>query len=949
MGESDIPTRYEPAKAEARWYKFWLDKGYFHAEVDPRRKPYTIVIPPPNITGSLHMGHALNNTLQDILTRTKRMQGYNVLWMPGTDHAGIATQHVVEKELIKEGLTRYDLGREEFLERVWAWKDRYGSQIIDQLKRLGCSCDWERERFTMDGGCSEAVRETFCRLYEKGLIYRGEYIVNWCPGCQTALSDIEVEHQEEPGYLYYVRYFFKDSREYLQVATTRPETMLGDTAVAVNPLDSRYKHLIGKSLILPVVGREILLIGDDYVDPEFGTGIVKITPAHDPNDFEIGRRHGLSSVAVIDTKCMMTKEAGRYAGLDRYECREKLLQDLKREGYLEKVKDYLCPVGRCYRCQTAIEPLISKQWFLRTRELAKPAIEAVKKGQVRYIPDRWASVYLQWMENLRDWCISRQIWWSHKIPVWYCVKKFRIQNSEFRIQGQNSVIPHSECPPIVARTKPAQCPKCGNRNLVQDPDVLDTWFSSALWPFSTLGWPRKTRELKYFYPTSCLVTGHEIIFLWVARMIMMGLELMGEIPFRDVYIHGIVRDVRGKKMSKSLGNVIDPLDVIDQYGCDALRFTLAVQNIQGRDLQLSPERFEANRNFTNKIWNVSRFVLMNLEDLNPGSWILDPGSWTLADRWILSRYNRLVKRVTDLIEDYNISEVARILYEFIWHEYCDWYAELAKPRLYQKTDPRSSVLDPGGNKDSASSMQDPASRKIAQYVLWHVLEGTLRLLHPLMPFITEEIWQCLPHRVAFGEPRPFSPVAKSRPSGADGQGDSIMVASWPEYDEGLEDLEATNEMGLIMDLTHSIRNIRSELGLAPAKKIKVFLKPGTEEEVQVLNTHSSYISDLARLSSLEIGLDLKNPQPSTTRVTRGIEIWVPMAGLIDVVKERGGILDRIAKIDKELGLVGQKLKNVDFLTKAPKMVVDKVRKRKEELIEARVKLQESLARLKEGL
>jgi valyl-tRNA synthetase len=883
------------------------------------------------------------------------MQGYNVLWMPGTDHAGIATQHVVEKELIKEGLTRYDLGREEFLERVWAWKDRYGSQIIDQMKRLGCSCDWERERFTMDGGYSEAVRETFCRLYEKGLIYRGEYIVNWCPGCQTALSDIEVEHQEEPGYLYYIRYCFKDSRESIQVATTRPETMLGDTAVAVNPSDSRYKHLIGKSLILPIVGREIPLIGDDYVDPEFGTGIVKITPAHDPNDFEIGRRHGLSSVAVIDTKSMMTKEAGGYAGLDRYECREKLLQELKREGYLEKVEDYLCPVGRCYRCQTAIEPLISEQWFLRTSELAKPAIEAVKEGRVRCIPDRWTSVYLQWMENLRDWCISRQIWWSHKIPVWYCVKKFRIQNSEFRIQGQNSAIshselpplarfarearrarlafggriPHSECPPIVARTKPAQCPKCGNRNLVQDPDVLDTWFSSALWPFSTLGWPRETRELKYFYPTNCLVTGHEIIFLWVARMITMGLELVGEIPFRDVYIHGIVRDVRGKKMSKSLGNVIDPLDVIDQYGCDALRFTLAAQNIQGRDLQLSPERFEANRNFANKIWNVSRFVLMNLEDFEPDTryQIPDTRYVTLADRWILGRYNRLVKRVTDLIEDYNISEVARILYEFIWHEYCDWYAELAKPRLYQKA--------------------DPASRKIAQYVLWHVLEGILRLIHPLMPFITEEIWQRLPHRVAFG-----SPVAKSRPfgaDGADGREDSIMVASWPEYDEGLEDLEATNEMELIMDLTHSIRNIRSEFGLAPAKKIKVFLKPGTEEEAQVLKAHSSYISDLARLSSLGIGLDLKNHQPSTTRVTRGIEIWVPMAGLIDIVKERDGILDRVAKIDKELGLVGQKLKNVDFLIKAPRMVVDKARKRKEELIEARVKLEENLARLKEGL
>ncbi|HEA47238.1 MAG TPA: valine--tRNA ligase, partial [bacterium] len=859
-----------------------MDKGYFHAEVDRKRKPFTMVIPPPNITGSLHMGHALNSTLQDILVRYKRMRGYNACWIPGTDHAGIATQNVVERELLKEGKSRFDLGRKKFIEKVWEWKKKYGNRIIEQLKRLGCSCDWERLRFTLDKECSEAVTETFVKLYEKDLIYRDEYIINWCPRCQTALSDIEVEHEDEKGYFYYIKYPFKsqvagrrsqvarkttsDKRratsDYITVATTRPETMLGDTAVAINPKDKRFKRLIGKTLILPIMNREIPLIADDYVDPEFGTGAVKITPAHDPNDFEIGRKHKLPEVRVIDTSGKMTREAGKYEGLDRYECRKRLLEDLEKEGYLEKKEDYLVPVGRCYRCSTSIEFLISLQWFLKVRDLAKPAIEVVKEGRIEYIPKRWEKVYLDWMEGLKDWCLSRQIWWGHRIPVYYC------QNCISQVAGRRSsetirdqakrAISDKQVEPIVARKKPKECPKCGNRNLVQDPDVLDTWFSSALWPFSTLGWPKKTEDLAYFYPTSLLITGHEIIHLWVARMIKMGLELMGDIPFSEVYIHGIVRDKKGKKMSKSLGNVIDPLDIIAEYGTDALRFTLASSCAQGQDLQLFDEKFISSRNFTNKIWNASRFVLMNLKDFKPASSIQDLGSsLTLVDRWILSRYHRTVKEVTDSIENYRISEAAQILYRFVWHEFCDWYLELIKPRLNDgEIDPRSSILDPGKERKPASSIQHPGSKEVAQYVMYLVLEGTLRLLHPFMPFITEEIWQQLKKVTQL----PSYPVTQLKnkknhqtikPSNR--QTESIMISSWPELDKRRINAKIEKEMALVIEVTTSIRNIRSEMGPAPQKKIEAFLKIRKKDQLKTIDANATYIRNLARVSRIEMG------------------------------------------------------------------------------------------------
>ena len=918
-----VSTRYQPRKVEEKWYSYWMEGGYFHAEVDRKRKPFTIVIPPPNITGSLHMGHALNNILQDILVRYKRMRGYNACWIPGTDHAGIATQNVVEKELLKEGKSRFDLGRERFLKKVWEWKEEYGNRIIEQLKHLGCSCDWQRLRFTMDRGCSEAVTEAFVRLYEKGLIYRDEYIINWCPRCQTALSDIEVEHEDEKGYLYYVRYPFKTTEQlesekgkhrppaFITVATTRPETMLGDTAVAVNPRDKRFEGLIGKTLILPIMNREIPLIADDYVDPEFGTGAVKITPAHDPHDFEIGRKHSLPEVRVIDTSARMTKEAGKYEGLDRYECRRRLLEDLEKEGYLEKKEDYSVPVGRCYRCSTPIEPLISLQWFLRVKELAEPAIEVVKEGRIRYIPKRWKKVYLDWMAGLRDWCLSRQIWWGHRIPVYYC-KKCQEETG----RNPKSQIPNPKSEGIiVARKKPDKCPRCGNKDLLQDPDVLDTWFSSALWPFSTLGWPKETRDLVYFYPTSLLITGHEIIHLWVARMIKMGLGLMGNIPFEEVYIHGIVRDRKGKKMSKSLGNVIDPLDIIAQYGTDALRFTLASSCAQGQDLQLFAEKFTSCRNFANKIWNASRFVLMNLEgfQLIPNSELLTL-NLDLADRWILSRYHRTVKEVTDSIEEYRISEATQTLYQFIWHEFCDWYLEMIKPRFYQEV---------------KSKKEKVKSKEAAQYTMYHVLEGTLRLLHPFMPFITEEIWQSLKpftvHRSPFTE--------------------SIMVSSWPEFDKKRINAKVEEEMALIIGVTTSIRNIRSETGIVPQKRIEAILKIKRKEELETLERNTPYIRNLARLSKIEMGPDVAKPIPSASALIVEIEAWVPLKGLIDLEKEKERLKRQMDKIEEELEGAREKLKSKDFLSKAPEKVIAKEREKERELKERWERLKKNLESL----
>ncbi|HHY61018.1 MAG TPA: valine--tRNA ligase, partial [Clostridia bacterium] len=729
--KAELAKTYSPKEVEAKWYRYWEENGYFHQDVDPDREAFSIVMPPPNVTGSLHMGHALDNTLQDILTRWRRMQGYNTLWLPGTDHAGIATQVRVEEEIAKEGLSKYDLGREKFLERVWDWKHTYGNRITQQLRTLGASCDWQRERFTLDEGCSRAVREVFKRLYDKGLIYRGDYIINWCPKCQTTISDIEVEHHETQGHLWHIKYPLAGEDGYVVVATTRPETMLGDTAVAVHPEDERYRHFIGKTVILPLVNREIPVIADEYVDPEFGTGVVKITPSHDPNDFEVALRHNLPGLTVMDKQGRMNENAGPYQGLDRYECRKKIVADLEAQGFLLKVEEHQHAVGQCYRCDTVIEPMVSKQWFVKMKPLAEPAMRAVEEGRIRFVPERFTKIYLGWLENIRDWCISRQLWWGHRIPVWYC----RDCEAE-----------------ICALQEPEVCPKCGSKHLEQDPDVLDTWFSSALWPFSTMGWPEQTEDLKKFYPTSVLVTGRDIIFFWVARMIFMGLEFMQDVPFREVFIHGLVLDAQGRKMSKSLGNGIDPMEVIEQYGADTLRFMLITGNTPGNDLRFQYERLEGARNFCNKIWNASRFALMHLGDMEPGA---PKERLELADRWILSRLNHTVRQVTNYLERYELGEAARELYDFIWSEFCDWYIELVKPRLYGKV--------------------TPESRATAQQVLWYTLSEILRLLHPFMPFISEEIWQHLPHREG-----------------------SLMLEKWPEYREELQDSAAEKQMSLIM-------------------------------------------------------------------------------------------------------------------------------------------------------
>lgn len=744
---------YDPSRVEGKWYPYWEDKGYFHADVDDTKEPFSIVMPPPNVTGALHLGHAIDSTIQDVLTRFKRMQGYNTLWLPGTDHAGIATQAKVEEQLAKEGTNRHELGRDKFLERVWDWKSEYGGRITGQLRRLGASCDWSRERFTMDEGCSDAVRKVFVDLYNKGLIYRGNYIVNWCPHCHTTISDIEVEHVDREGHLWHLRYPVKDSEEFLVVATTRPETMLGDTAVSVHPEDERYQHLIGKTVVLPLVNREIPIIGDDYVDREFGTGAVKITPAHDPNDFEMGLRHNLPSISVMDREANMNEEAGKYQGMERYAARKAIVKDLEDLGVLVKVDHHEHAVGECYRCSTVVEPMVSKQWFVKMAPLAKPAMEVVKEGLMEFVPDRFTKIYLGWLENIRDWCISRQLWWGHRIPVWYC----------------------EDCGgEICVQEDPEICPKCGSKHIAQDPDVLDTWFSSGLWPFSTMGWPEDTPELKQFYPTSVLVTGRDIIFFWVARMVFMGLEFMKDVPFKKVMIHGLVLDAQGRKMSKSLGNGVDPLEIIDQYGADTLRFMLITGNTPGNDLRFHPERLEATRNFANKIWNASRFVLLNLQDYTEGP----RGDLKLEDRWILSRYEKTVKEVTIALDRFDLGEAARLLYEFIWNEFCDWYIELAKGRLYDK--------------------EHPEARHTVQSILLEVLEGTMKLLHPYMPFITEEIWHNLPVT-----------------------GESIMIQSWPQV-EGYQDSSAEEHMNQIMEVIKAIRNIRAEMNVQPGKKLRLY-------------------------------------------------------------------------------------------------------------------------------
>ena len=904
----DIPTKYNPKVTEKRWYDFWLEKKYFHSEPRPEMKPYTIVIPPPNITGSLHMGHALNNILQDILIRLKRMQGYNALWLPGTDHGGIATQNVLEKELLSQGLTREKLGREKFLERMWEWRSEVGDTILEQLKRLGCSCDWERTRFTMDSVCERAVLEAFVYLYGKGLIYRGEYIVNWCPRCQTALSDIEVEHEEIRGKLWYIKYPLKSLKEgisFVMVATTRPETMLGDTAVAVNPKDKRYKGLVGSKVILPVMDRPIPIVADGFVDSTFGSGAVKVTPAHDPDDFKIAQRHNLPSVKVINEQGKMTEASGKYQGKDRFECRKELVEELKEKGYLEKIEDYNYSIGHCYRCQTILEPLVSEQWYLKTGEMAERAIQASRKKRVRLIPDNWTKPYLNWLEELHDWCISRQIWWGHRIPVWYCQKG---------------------CPPIAAVERPERCPQCGSSNLIQDPDVLDTWFSSALWPFSTFGWPRKEDkvpgksknekvidDLDYYYPTSVLVTGYEILYLWVARMVMMGLTLMDDIPFSDVYIHGIVRDAKGRKMSKSIGNVIDPLGTVEKYGTDGLRFAMACGGVMGRDVQLSEDNFKAGRNFANKIWNASRLVLMNLEGFKlpsgrPTQNTSIKERLTLPDRWILDQYNRAIEEVNIAFEGYDISKAARLLYEFIWSKFCDWYLEFAKMRLYG---------------------EEPSEREVAQFVLIYVLEGTLKLLHPIMPFITEEIWHLL---------NSISPADRE---------ESIMVASWPLPRIEEKDEDAVEEMGLVIDVISQVRNVRSVMRIPHDKMVDVLIKPSMRKQKTLLDEHIPYIKSLAKAEEVIADTDIKKPEECATAVVGDVEIYVPLKGMINISREVERLKKEIEKIEVELDRTNRKLKSRDFLKKAPPLVVEKVKRQKEEYEITRGKLLTNLKLIKE--
>ena len=889
-----IPDRYDPSQVEERWYRIWEERGSFRADPASSKKPYCIVIPPPNVTGSLHLGHALNNTLQDALIRWKRMDGFNTLWMFGTDHAGIATQFVVERQLAAEGKTKEDLGREAFIRRVWQWKGEAGGTIIRQLKRLGCSCDWTRERFTMDPGLSAAVREVFVRLWEEGLIYQGDYIVNWCPRCQTVLSDLEVEHEERDAELYYIKY------GPLSLATVRPETKLGDTALAVHPKDPRYRQYVGKTLRVPSVEGEITLtvIADPAVDPKFGTGVVKVTPAHDPADFEIGRRHGLEVRQVIGFDARMNERAGRYAGLDRFECRTRIVEDLQALGLIEKVEPYRHSVGVCYRCKTVVEPLVSKQWYVRMKPLAAPAIKAVRTGKIRIVPRQWTKTYYQWMEGIRDWCISRQLWWGHRLPVWYCDACAKTH---------------------VSRVDLTRCPKCRGP-LRQDADVLDTWFSSALWPFSTLGWPQETPALRTFYPTSCLVTSFDILFFWVARMIMMGLKFMGEVPFRDVYIHALVRDAEGKKMSKSRGNVIDPLEVMERYGTDAFRFTLAALAAQGRDIRLAEERIEGYRNFANKIWNAARFVLSNLEGYDPGlARRARPG---LPERWILSRLSGTVGAVRKALGAYRFNDAASAIYQFLWHEYCDWYLECAKLTLYRSA--------------------DPAARARAQQTCAAVLEATLRLLHPFMPFITEEIWRRLPPQS--GGARRQGLGARAQRAGARHAGDSIMVAPYPKASRKALDVAAEAEMGLFMGIVTAIRNIRSEMRIPPSAPLRAILRPTGRKDAARLSALVPLIQALARC---EVSVDPKAARPaaSALAVVGPVECFVPLAGLVDLSAERQRLGKEIKKAEDEIRSLEEKLKRPEFRERAPAEVVERENARLAEQRALRAKLLESLARL----
>ena len=869
----ELDKQYSPQNVEDRTYKFWCDHKYFHAEVNPDKKPYTIVIPPPNITGQLHMGHALDETLQDILIRWRRMEGYETLWLPGTDHASIATEAKIVEAMRKEGITKEEIGREKFLERAWEWKAQYGGRIVEQLKKLGSSCDWDRERFTLDEGCSKAVREVFCKLYDKGLIYRGERIINWCPHCLTSISDAEVEYEDQAGHFWHLRYPFKDGSGYLELATTRPETLLGDTAVAVNPNDERYKDMVGKTLILPIVHREIPVIADDYVDIEFGTGVVKITPAHDPNDFEVGLRHNLEVINVLTPDAKIVDDYPKYAGMDRYEARKTIVEDLQAEGALVEIEDYSHNVGTCYRCGTTVEPRVSKQWFVKMEPLAKPAVEVVRNGKVKFVPERFDKTYFHWMENIKDWCISRQLWWGHRIPAYYC----------------------DDCGEVMVSAQEVHtCSKCGSNHVHQDPDTLDTWFSSALWPFSTLGYPDDTEELEYFYPTDTLVTGYDIIFFWVARMIFSGVEHMGQVPFHTVLIHGLVRDAQGRKMSKSLGNGIDPLLVIDQYGADALRFTLATGNAPGNDMRFSDEKVKASRNFANKLWNAARFVLMYLG--NDYSYPGLPKDLAIEDKWILSKVNTLAKEVTDNLERFELGIAVAKLYDFIWDVFCDWYIEIAKIRLQS-----------GEGADTAKA------------VLVYVLTDILKLLHPFMPFITEEIYQAIPHDT-----------------------ESIMISKWPEYDPTLSFADEEAQMEKIMDAIRAIRNRRAEMNIPPSKKSKVYVETAFAD---VFAVGSEFIKRLAYASDVEIADAFGDLGNTVTIVTNDAKIYIPLGDLVDFEAEAKRLQKELAAAEEKLAFINKKLDNPGFVNKAPEKVVQQNRDEAAKLTEKIANLRSSLENL----
>ncbi|MGQ3684011.1 MAG: valine--tRNA ligase [Candidatus Loosdrechtia sp.] len=876
-----LSKQYNPKEIEDIWYQFWEERRLFHSEPDPSLRPYTIVIPPPNVTGMLHMGHALNAIIQDILIRWRRMQGYNTLWIPGTDHAGIATQNVVERELATRYIKRNHMERERFIEEVWKWRNQYGSTIIKQLKKLGSSCDWKRERFTMDEGLSEAVRETFVRLFEKGLIYKGKYMINWCPRCNTALADDEVEHEEHEGNLWYIKYPFKDAPHlFFVVATTRPETMLGDVAVAVNPEDERYKDMTNEMLTLPVVERDLPIIADSFVDPSFGTGAVKVTPAHDPNDFEIGKRHNLTPVVVIRENGFMNENAGDYEGIDRFECRNALVEELKLKKLIEKVVPHKHSVGHCYRCHTVIEPYISDQWFVKMRPLADAAIQASREKQITFFPDRWEKIYLNWLENVRDWCISRQIWWGHRIPAWYC----------------------QDCSAItVSREIPVKCSKCGSARLKQDEDVLDTWFSSALWPFSTMGWPTETPELQYYYPTSALVTDRGIIYFWVARMVMMGLRMMNKIPFSSVYIHGTILDEQGRKMSKSLGNGIDPLVMIDRYGADAVRFSLIILTTEGQDLKLSESKFEMGRNFTNKLWNAARFIIMNITEESPAETRTEPSEYQFEDKWILNRLHATIEACTAYLEQFKFSDAAMKIYDFTWHSFCDWYLEIVKPRLYKPV--------------------NPEDKKTAQTVLAIVFNRILRLLHPFVPFITEELWQNVKKAV----------LENNIDIQEDIQGESIMCSAWPEiakpYDDHIE-----NEMAVLQDVIRAIRNIRSKMNIMEKQQLNAVISVSGNGGLS-LKEHADLLKQMANLKQVEIGKDLTKPDNAASEVIGNVQAFVPLAGIIDPKIEEERQSKHLKQLEEYLLITRRKLENKNFLTKAPADIVTMEQNRERELLE----------------